>query len=128
MKHRDTVEAVVGAVTGSLQHPEILVCGRYRGRELEVIGRTVKLKVQPKVVVEVTADTALQAGVAVGIEAGFDFVPVGAGADQGCCQQVVAVERVIGGADHGGGDGQEPLSLAPGSGGQFAMRVLPRRR
>jgi hypothetical protein len=34
-KTRDTVEAIVGAVTGSLQRPEILVVGRYRGRELE---------------------------------------------------------------------------------------------
>jgi hypothetical protein len=90
----------VGAVTGSLQRPEVLVVGRYRGKELEVVGRTVKLnddqaalignllkpagprhpwpdeisthwgtgsktpilKVQPKVVVEVAADAALQAG------------------------------------------------------------------
>jgi ATP-dependent DNA ligase len=100
VKHRDTIEVIIGAVTGSLQHPEILVVGRYRGKELEMIGRTVKLKtdqaaaiakllkpagvrhpwpdqisthwgkgsktpiikVQPKVVVEVAADAALQAG------------------------------------------------------------------
>ena len=99
-KTRDTVEAIVGAVTGSLRRPELLVVGRYRGRELEVVGRTVKLsdeqagmigkllkpsgarhpwpdqisthwgrgsktpiiKVQPKMVVEVAADAALQAG------------------------------------------------------------------
>jgi ATP-dependent DNA ligase len=99
-KTRDTVEAIIGAVTGSLQRPEVLVVGRYRGEELEVVGRTVKLgddqaavigkllkpagarhpwpdeisthwgrssktpivKVRPKVVVEVAADAALQAG------------------------------------------------------------------
>jgi hypothetical protein len=33
----------VDAVTGSLQHPEILVVGRYRGKEFEVISRTAKL-------------------------------------------------------------------------------------
>lgn len=43
-KTRDTVEAIVGAVTGSLQRPELLVVGRYRGRQLEVVGRTVTLK------------------------------------------------------------------------------------
>ncbi|MEU4393099.1 ATP-dependent DNA ligase [Kribbella sp. NPDC023855] len=42
-KSRDTVEAIIGAVTGTLRHPEILVVGRYRGEELEVVGRTVKL-------------------------------------------------------------------------------------
>jgi ATP-dependent DNA ligase len=100
VKQRETVEAIVGAVTGSLRHPEVLIVGRYRGKDLEVIGRTVKLKtdqaaaiasllkpagarhpwpdqisthwgkgsktpivkVQPKVVVEVAADAALQAG------------------------------------------------------------------
>jgi ATP-dependent DNA ligase len=99
-KTRDTVEAIVGAVTGSLKRPEVLVVGRYRGKELEIVGRTVKLtdaqsaaigkllkpagvrhpwpdqisthwgradrtpivKVRPAVVVEVTADAALQAG------------------------------------------------------------------
>jgi ATP-dependent DNA ligase len=99
-KTRDTVEAIIGAVTGSMARPEVLVVGRYRGRTLEVVGRTVKLndhqaatigallksagarhpwpdqisthwgkgsktpitKVSPKVVVEVAADTALQAG------------------------------------------------------------------
>ena len=100
VKERDSVEAIVGAVTGTLERPEVLVVGRYRGKELEVVGRTVKLsdeqsaaigrllepggarhpwpdqisthwgrdsktplvKVSPKVVVEVQADTALQAG------------------------------------------------------------------
>jgi hypothetical protein len=94
------VDAIVGAVTGSLRHPDVLVVGRYRGKELEVIGRTVKLKehqaaeigkllkpagqrhpwpdeisthwgqgsktplikVQPRLVVEVAANAALQAG------------------------------------------------------------------
>ncbi|ADB30630.1 ATP dependent DNA ligase [Kribbella flavida DSM 17836] len=100
VKFRETVDVIVGAVTGSVQRPEVLVVGRYRGRELEVIGRTTTLKaaqaeavgrllrpagqrhpwpdeisthwgrgsrtpiikVQPKVVVEVAADAALQAG------------------------------------------------------------------
>ncbi len=31
-------------MTGSLQSPEVLVVGRYRGKELEVVGRTVPLK------------------------------------------------------------------------------------
>jgi ATP-dependent DNA ligase len=44
VKYRDTVEAIVGAVTGSLKNPEVLVVGRYRGKELEVVGRTVVLK------------------------------------------------------------------------------------
>jgi ATP-dependent DNA ligase len=92
------VDAIVGAVTGSLRSPEVLVVGRYRGKVLEVIGRTVRLKdeqaaalgrllkpagvrhpspdeiathwgsktplikVQPRLVVEVAADAALQAG------------------------------------------------------------------
>jgi hypothetical protein len=87
-------------VTRSLQRPEISVVDRYHGKELEVVGRTVRLtldqsatiakrlkpagvrhpwpdqvsthwgrgsktplvKVRPKVVVEVAADAALQAG------------------------------------------------------------------
>ena len=94
------MDAIVGAVTGSLRAPEVLVVGRYRGKVLEVVGRTVKLKddqaaeigkllkpagprhpwpdeisthwgkgsktplikVQPRLVVEVTADAAPQAG------------------------------------------------------------------
>jgi ATP-dependent DNA ligase len=43
VKHRDTVDAIVGAVTGQLRTPEVLVVGRYRGKVLEVIGRTVRL-------------------------------------------------------------------------------------
>jgi ATP-dependent DNA ligase len=100
VKHRETVDVIVGAVTGSLRAPEVLVVGRYRGKELEVVGRTVKLKddqaaeigkllkpagprhpwpdeisthwgkggktplikVQPRLIVEVAADAALQAG------------------------------------------------------------------
>jgi ATP-dependent DNA ligase len=100
VKYRDTVDVIVGAVTGSLEAPEVLVVGRYRGKVLEVIGRTVMLKddqaaaigkllkpagprhpwpdeiathwgkgsktplikVQPRLVVEVAADAALQAG------------------------------------------------------------------
>jgi ATP-dependent DNA ligase len=44
VKYRETAEAIVGAVTGSLRAPEVLVVGRYRGKDLEVVGRTVKLK------------------------------------------------------------------------------------
>jgi ATP-dependent DNA ligase len=100
VKYRETVDAIVGAVTGSLRAPEVLVVGRYRGKVLEVVGRTVPLKdeqsaaigkllkpagarhpwpdeiathwgkgsktplvkVQPRLVVEVDADAALQAG------------------------------------------------------------------
>jgi hypothetical protein len=62
VKHRETVEAIVGAVTGDLRRPEFLVVGRYRGKELQVVGRTVKLKDDQAAVVEVAADAALQAG------------------------------------------------------------------
>ncbi|TCN35231.1 hypothetical protein EV644_11622 [Kribbella orskensis] len=93
------MDAIVGAVTGSLRAPEVLVVGRYRGKDLEVVGRAVKLKddqaaeigkllkpagprhpwpdeisthwgrgsntplikVQPRRIVEVAADPALQA-------------------------------------------------------------------
>jgi ATP-dependent DNA ligase len=44
VKYRDTVEAIVGAVTGSLEDPDVLIVGRYRGKVLEVVGRTVPLK------------------------------------------------------------------------------------
>ena len=37
-----SVEAIVGAVTGSLRQPEVLVVGPYRGKDLEVVGRTVR--------------------------------------------------------------------------------------
>ncbi len=33
----------MGAVTGSLEHPKVLVVGRYRGKTLEMVGRTVPL-------------------------------------------------------------------------------------
>lgn len=100
MKYRDTVDAIIGAVTGSIERPETLVVGRHRGKTLEVIGRTTRLKddqaaelgkllkpagvrhpwpeeisthwgtgsktplvkVRPRLVVEVAADAALQAG------------------------------------------------------------------
>jgi ATP-dependent DNA ligase len=100
MKGRETVETIVGAVTGTLRRPEVLVVGRYRGKEFKLVGRTVTLtddqsaeigkllkpaeplhprpdqisthwgkgsktpivKVQPRLVVEVAADAAQQAG------------------------------------------------------------------
>lgn len=34
---------IVGAVTGSLKHPEVAVCGLYRGSDLEIVGRAVPL-------------------------------------------------------------------------------------
>jgi hypothetical protein len=34
---------IVGAATGSINQPEVAVCGRYRGRDLEIVGRTVPL-------------------------------------------------------------------------------------
>jgi hypothetical protein len=43
VKHRDTIEVIVGAVTGSIDRPEVVVCGRYRGSDLEIVGRTVPL-------------------------------------------------------------------------------------
>lgn len=92
----------MGAVTGYLTRPEAVIAGRYRGKELQVVGRTLPLKdhqaaelavmlkpagpahpwpdeitsyrwggqdskvslvkVQPRVVIEVAADAALQAG------------------------------------------------------------------
>jgi ATP-dependent DNA ligase len=42
-KTRDTIEAVLGAVTGSLRRPEVLIVGRYRGKVLEAVGRTTTL-------------------------------------------------------------------------------------
>jgi ATP-dependent DNA ligase len=42
LKHRDTTEAIIGGVTGSLEHPEVLILGRRDpddGR-LRVVGRT----------------------------------------------------------------------------------------
>jgi len=43
VKHRVTVDAIVGAVTEPAS-PEVLVVGRYRGKVLDVVGRTVKLQ------------------------------------------------------------------------------------
>jgi ATP-dependent DNA ligase len=121
VKHRDTVEVIVGGVLGSLEHPEVVIAGRYRvgtatsdsdtadtvdtvggAAKLVQVGRTVPLtaaqsaalaavlrpagpdhpwpdeigvgrwaksgatvaltKVDPSVVIEVSADAALQAG------------------------------------------------------------------
>ncbi|WP_344222347.1 ATP-dependent DNA ligase [Kribbella sancticallisti] len=44
VKHRESVEAIAGAVTGSLDRPDSLIVGRYRGKTLEIVGRTVKLR------------------------------------------------------------------------------------
>ena len=41
VKQRDKIEVIVGAVTGSIDSPEVVVCGRYRGSDLEIVGRTV---------------------------------------------------------------------------------------
>lgn len=102
VKHRDTVDVICGGVIGPIEHPEVVIAGRYRGDELVMVGRTVGLttaqsaelaallrparprhpwpdevssqrwggrdsrkpltKVEPTVVVEVSADAALQAG------------------------------------------------------------------
>lgn len=100
LKRRESLEAIAGAVTGSFTSPDTLIVGRYRGKVLEIIGRTVKLrddqaaelgkllrpagvrhpwpdeistqwgtskrtpilKVQPRVVVEVSADAAQKDG------------------------------------------------------------------
>ncbi|MFJ5812042.1 hypothetical protein [Streptomyces sp. NPDC093093] len=45
MRRRDTTERIVGAVTGTLDRPQLLVFGRrdHAGR-LHVIGRTVPLR------------------------------------------------------------------------------------
>jgi hypothetical protein len=43
VKTRETVDVICGAVTGSLTRPEVVVAGRYRGKDLEVVGRTVPL-------------------------------------------------------------------------------------
>jgi ATP-dependent DNA ligase len=40
LRARDTAEAIVGGVFGTLAHPEALVLGRYRGDRLRVVGRT----------------------------------------------------------------------------------------
>ena len=43
VRHRDTVEVIVGGVLGPIQRPEVVVVGRYRGRDLVQVGRTVPL-------------------------------------------------------------------------------------
>jgi ATP-dependent DNA ligase len=40
LRARNTAEAVVGGVFGTLEHPEALVLGRYRADRLRVVGRT----------------------------------------------------------------------------------------
>jgi ATP-dependent DNA ligase len=43
VKTRESIELICGAVTGSLARPEVVVAGRYRGKTLEVVGRTAPL-------------------------------------------------------------------------------------
>lgn len=44
VKHHDTTEAIVGGITGSLDHPQDLILGRYAATgELQVAGRTAAL-------------------------------------------------------------------------------------
>ncbi|MER5728881.1 hypothetical protein ABT084_11160 [Streptomyces sp. NPDC002138] len=45
IRRRDTTEAVIGAITGTLARPQLLVLGRYDdvGR-LRAVGRTVPLR------------------------------------------------------------------------------------
>ena len=43
VRHRETVEVIVGGVLGSIHHPEVIIAGRYRGDELGQVGRTVPL-------------------------------------------------------------------------------------
>ncbi len=50
MKHRDTVEVIVGGVLGPIERPEVVIAGRYRGvgeggarLELVQVGRSVPL-------------------------------------------------------------------------------------
>jgi ATP-dependent DNA ligase len=44
LRIRDTVEVVVGAITGAADHPDRLVLGLYKGSELQVVGGTTDLK------------------------------------------------------------------------------------
>ena len=44
LRHRDTVEVVCGAVTGSLDHPGEIVAGLVIDGELRIVGRTAPLK------------------------------------------------------------------------------------
>ncbi|MEV5864295.1 ATP-dependent DNA ligase [Streptomyces sp. NPDC052071] len=48
IRRRNTTEALIGAITGSLHHPEVLLLGRYdtTGR-LRLVGKTVPLKPGP---------------------------------------------------------------------------------
>lgn len=39
VKHRDTVEIIVGAVTVTLNRPEVVIAGRYRAVQLVQVGR-----------------------------------------------------------------------------------------
>jgi ATP-dependent DNA ligase len=43
VKHRDTVEVIVGGVLGPIDHPEVVIAGRYHDGELVQVGRTVAL-------------------------------------------------------------------------------------
>jgi len=43
VRHRDTVEVIVGGVLGPIHHPEAVIAGRYRGNDLLQVGRTVPL-------------------------------------------------------------------------------------
>jgi ATP dependent DNA ligase domain len=43
VRHRDTVEVIVGGVLGPIDRPEVVIAGRYRGGELGQVGRTVPL-------------------------------------------------------------------------------------
>jgi ATP-dependent DNA ligase len=43
VKHRDTVEVIVGGVLGPIDRPEVVIAGRYDGDDLVVVGRTVPI-------------------------------------------------------------------------------------
>jgi ATP-dependent DNA ligase len=43
VKRRDTVDVIVGGVLGPIDHPEVVIAGRYRGGDLVMVGRTVPL-------------------------------------------------------------------------------------
>ena len=43
IRHRDTVEVIVGGVLGPIRRPEAVITGRYRGADLVQVGRTVPL-------------------------------------------------------------------------------------
>lgn len=44
LRHRDTVELVAGAVSGSLADPEALILGRYVDGTLRIVGRTTPIR------------------------------------------------------------------------------------